>query len=177
MFGPAAGCEPHGFAQTGGHAMVPRSIGRSARRGFTLIELLVAMALLIFLMTILSQAFSTGVESFRKIKAIGDIAEGLRKDASSLRTDLLRTNLAAQHFIRRSMARNEADPEETEVLRLRYETIIADGDELEEKLRAIENQVVNPAAKRILQDALADLHALKLVAAEMVEVLILIQDL
>jgi hypothetical protein len=63
------------------------------RQAFTLVELLVSMALVIFIMVILSQAFIAGLETFRQLKAIGDMQERLRGVASVLRNDL-----AADHF-------------------------------------------------------------------------------
>ena len=38
------------------------------RPGFTLVELLVAMALILFIMVILTEAFSAGLETFRRIR-------------------------------------------------------------------------------------------------------------
>ena len=63
------------------------------RQGFTLVELLVAVALIVLIMAILSQAFVEGLESFRQLKAVGDLQEELRTAAVRLRSDLL-----AQHF-------------------------------------------------------------------------------
>src|SRR5262249_13030922 len=63
------------------------------RRGFTLVEMLVAMALTMFIMVILSEAFATGLDSFRQLKAIGDMEESLRAAATVLRADL-----AADHY-------------------------------------------------------------------------------
>ena len=63
------------------------------RRAFTLVEMLVAMALIIFIMAILSEAFVAGLETFRQLKAIGDMQEKLRSVATVLRRDL-----AAEHF-------------------------------------------------------------------------------
>ena len=63
------------------------------RHGFTIIELLVALALIIFIMLILTEAFSAGMETFRRLKAIGDMQERLRSTAMILRRDL-----AADHF-------------------------------------------------------------------------------
>jgi prepilin-type N-terminal cleavage/methylation domain-containing protein len=67
--------------------MIMRAM-RNQRPGFTLVELLVAMALTMFIMVILSQAFVTGLETFRQLKAIGDIQSSLRVAATSLRSDL-----------------------------------------------------------------------------------------
>jgi type II secretory pathway pseudopilin PulG len=63
------------------------------RNAFTLVEMLVAMALVIFIMVILSEAFVAGLESFRQLKAIGDMEERLRTVTSILRADL-----TADHF-------------------------------------------------------------------------------
>jgi prepilin-type N-terminal cleavage/methylation domain-containing protein len=63
------------------------------RQGFTLVELLVAMALILFIMAILSQAFVSATNTFRNLKAAGDMAEKLRAT-----TQLLQRDLAADHF-------------------------------------------------------------------------------
>jgi prepilin-type N-terminal cleavage/methylation domain-containing protein len=63
------------------------------RNGFTLVELLVAMALIVFIMAVLSQAFVAATQSFRDLKAAGDLAQKLRSVTSQLRRDL-----AADHF-------------------------------------------------------------------------------
>lgn len=63
------------------------------RQGFTLVELLVAMALIMFIMAILSQAFVTAMGTFRNLKASGDMAEKLRATTQQLQRDL-----AADHF-------------------------------------------------------------------------------
>jgi prepilin-type N-terminal cleavage/methylation domain-containing protein len=53
---------------------------RSSQDGFTLIELLVAMALIVLLMTILTESFSEGARRFDDFKAIGDLDEKLDDD-------------------------------------------------------------------------------------------------
>lgn len=63
------------------------------RQAFTLVEMLVAVALIVLIMSIVSQAFVEGLESFRQLKAIGDLQEELRSAAVPLRNDLL-----APHF-------------------------------------------------------------------------------
>ncbi len=63
------------------------------RQAFTLVELLVSMALIIFIMSILSYAFSAAVHVFRDLKAVGDMNKKLRMAAGILRRDL-----AADHF-------------------------------------------------------------------------------
>jgi type II secretory pathway pseudopilin PulG len=67
---------------------VPRSRG-----AFTIIELMVALALIVFIMTILSAAFAAAAQTFRDLKAQGDLAEQLRGVMT-----LLRRDLAAPHF-------------------------------------------------------------------------------
>ncbi|MCS7046718.1 MAG: hypothetical protein NZO58_10210 [Gemmataceae bacterium] len=65
----------------------------AARPAFTLIELLVAMGLTLFTMLILTQAFVTALETFRGLKAIGDMQARLRTA-----TAILRADLGADHF-------------------------------------------------------------------------------
>src|SRR5215469_16105443 len=60
------------------------------RPGFTIVELLVSMALILFVMVILTEAFSAGLDTFRELKAIGDMQERIRSVALVLRTDLKR---------------------------------------------------------------------------------------
>jgi prepilin-type N-terminal cleavage/methylation domain-containing protein len=58
------------------------------RAGFTLVELMVAMALTIFVMTILTQAFVLSIDTFSGLKGIGDMQESMRAGANVLRYDL-----------------------------------------------------------------------------------------
>ncbi|MCI0743547.1 MAG: prepilin-type N-terminal cleavage/methylation domain-containing protein [Gemmataceae bacterium] len=60
-----------------------------SRRAFTLVELLVAMALIVFIMSILAECFAAGLDTFRQLKAIGDMQEKLRSATNILRSDLL----------------------------------------------------------------------------------------
>ncbi len=74
----------------------PASKGRlrgEGRRAFTLVELMVSMALIVFIMTILSAAFGAASKAFRDLKAVGDMAEKLRGVLT-----LMRRDLAAPHF-------------------------------------------------------------------------------
>ncbi len=66
---------------------------RTQRRAFTLIEMLVAMALTLFVMVILSQAFVTALETFSQLKGIGDMQGNLR-----VASTLLQSDLAQDHF-------------------------------------------------------------------------------
>src|SRR5438552_800776 len=76
------------------------------RTGFTLVEMLVSMALVIFIMVILSEAFVVALETFSKLKGIGDMEERLRMVATVLRSDLQadhfgdRTTLSSLNFDR-----------------------------------------------------------------------------
>jgi prepilin-type N-terminal cleavage/methylation domain-containing protein len=63
------------------------------RSGFTITELLVAMALIVFVMSILATAFSEGMRTFRGLKGLGDLNQRMRTAASALRDDLDK-----QHF-------------------------------------------------------------------------------
>ena len=63
------------------------------RQAFTLVEMLVAMALVLFLMVFLTQAFVAGLEAFRQLKGIGDMEQKLRAASTVIRKDLL-----ADHF-------------------------------------------------------------------------------
>jgi type II secretory pathway pseudopilin PulG len=63
------------------------------RQGFTLVELLVSMALIIFIMAILSTAFVAATNTFRSLKSSGDMAEKLRAT-----TQVLQRDLAHDHF-------------------------------------------------------------------------------
>ncbi len=67
--------------------------GTGPRQGFTLVELMVSMALILFIMTILAEAFSAGTETFRRLKGIGDLQDKLRIAGTILKRDL-----AADHF-------------------------------------------------------------------------------
>jgi prepilin-type N-terminal cleavage/methylation domain-containing protein len=63
------------------------------RAGFTLVELMVAMALTLFIMVILSQAFVLSLETFSAMKGLGDMQINLR-----VATSLLRDDLSQDHF-------------------------------------------------------------------------------
>lgn len=58
------------------------------RQGFTLVEMLVSLALVLFVMVLLSQALSTGLETFRQLKSTGELTEKLQMAATILRQDL-----------------------------------------------------------------------------------------
>jgi len=58
------------------------------RAGLTIVEMLVATALIMFIMVILSEAFVKGLETFRQLKAVGDMNEKLRGTATLMRSEL-----------------------------------------------------------------------------------------
>jgi prepilin-type N-terminal cleavage/methylation domain-containing protein len=70
-----------------------RASGAVSRAGFTLVELMVAMALSLFLMTILAEAFAVSMDTFRGLRAIGDMQDTLRTSFRQMRDDL-----SAPHF-------------------------------------------------------------------------------
>jgi type II secretory pathway pseudopilin PulG len=69
------------------------------RNAFTLVELIVAMALTIFIMLLLSQAFIIAVDTFTGLKAIGDAQENLRAGANALRYDIGQDHLEGKRRI------------------------------------------------------------------------------
>src|SRR5438552_3840086 len=58
------------------------------RQAFTLVEMLVSLALVLFIMVLLSQALSTGLETFRQLKSTAELDEKLRMASTVLREDL-----------------------------------------------------------------------------------------
>lgn len=66
---------------------------RQARAGLTLVEMLIALALSIFIMAIMSEAFVKGLEAFGQFKALSDLEQRLRTFANIIRRDL-----RAPHF-------------------------------------------------------------------------------
>ena len=67
-----------------------------SRAGFTLIELMVAMALALFIMVILSQAFVLALDAFSGMKGIGDMQQDLRTAQVMLRDDLRQDHLTGK---------------------------------------------------------------------------------
>jgi len=61
--------------------------------GFTIVELLVSLALVIFIMSLVSTVFVLATKSFRDMKATGDLAEQLRSASQ-----LIRSYVKASHF-------------------------------------------------------------------------------
>ncbi len=68
--------------------MIATTYRPTPRRAFTLVELLVATALIVFIMVILTEAFSAGIGTFRLLKAQGDMKSKLANAGSLLMDDL-----------------------------------------------------------------------------------------
>src|SRR5262249_23183187 len=66
---------------------------------FTLIEMLVAMTLTLFIMVIITTAFTQGLETFRGLKGIGDMQRTLRTAADRLRDDLRRAHFEGNRHL------------------------------------------------------------------------------
>jgi prepilin-type N-terminal cleavage/methylation domain-containing protein len=58
------------------------------RKGFTIVELLVALALVLFIMSIISQVFVDASEAFRSARSKAELTEKLRFITQTLRADL-----------------------------------------------------------------------------------------
>ena len=61
---------------------------RTTRQGFTIVELLVALALVLFIMSIISQVFVDASEAFRSARSKAELTEKLRFITQTLRSDL-----------------------------------------------------------------------------------------
>jgi prepilin-type N-terminal cleavage/methylation domain-containing protein len=73
------------------------------RQGFTIVELLVALALVLFIMSIISQVFVDASEAFRSARSKAELTEKLRFITQTLRADL-----RSRHF---ENGRKLSDPE------------------------------------------------------------------
>ncbi|MFQ3594068.1 MAG: hypothetical protein SNJ82_12885 [Gemmataceae bacterium] len=69
-----------------------------SRPGFTITELLVALALIVFIMSILATAFSAASKSVSDLKAANELAEKLRGIMTLLRRDLRESVNPAGHL-------------------------------------------------------------------------------
>jgi prepilin-type N-terminal cleavage/methylation domain-containing protein len=148
------------------------SAARGRERAFTLAELLVAMALIVMIMAILSQAFVEGLESFRHLKALGDLAERLRTSSLLLARDLDATNLEARQFIADGLIAGTVDRNKATALAERYEAICANIEELQKQVRAIDSD--KPQIRRVVERELEELARLKLSVNLMIELLRLV---
>ena len=161
---------------------IPRTIdsrhlppARPAQSGFTLLELLVAMALIVFIMTILGHTFSAGVRAFRELVAVGDMDEQLRRDAFALADNITATQQRAREFIENGLETGTVNRDEAAALREQYETILATSVDLEARLGEVLLHLHNPGHKRIVRQSLTALVRIKSSAATMVELLRLLE--
>jgi prepilin-type N-terminal cleavage/methylation domain-containing protein len=141
---------------------------RLSQGGFTPIELLIAMALIVLLMTIISQAFSAGVRAFDDLEAIGDLDEKLDDDCLALAERITATNQRASDFIQNSLRTGTVNADEANALRDQYQAICDTSLELEIRLREVQSRIEDPRAQRVLQRSLNELKRLKTSAATMV---------
>ena len=157
--------------------MVPQPLtcNAPARRGFTLIELLVAMALIVSIMAVLTQAFGEAAQSFRDLKAIGDQNEKLRATATTLRRDLAAAHFDAARLIADGLRTGAVDREEVAALRARYEALAADVDAFDAELQEVEQQLETPAEKRIVRRVRGYLDRIRLGITATTELLELIE--
>ena len=153
----------------------PLRCNTSARRGFTLIELLVAMALIVSIMAVLTQAFGESAQSFRDVKAIGDQAERLRATAQLLRRDLAEAHFDAAKRIADGLRTGSVDREEVAELRRRYEGLAADVDAFDAELQEVEPKLETPAEKRIVRRVRGYLDRIGLAITATTELLELIE--
>jgi len=142
-------------------------------RGFTLAELLVVMALIVLIMSILEEAFVEGVESFRKLKAIGDMQETLR-GTENLDSWFRRLRVETQDFVFEGLRTNDVDPEEAADLADGYAEIERIACDLSKTLDELLRQTTNPVAKVRIERSQRVLERLKQYAAGMVDLLGLI---
>ena len=126
------------------------------------------MALIVFIMGILAAQFGAGLDAFRQLKGIGDMNEKLRESVTVLRRDLQDTNRLSSDYIRGGLQTGSVDLKQAGFLRLRYQTIVTQSEDIEAQLRKVEEDTTNPAAKKILNRSLDDLCAIKEGAKQMV---------
>ena len=147
---------------------------RSARQAFTLIELLVAMALIVFIMVILSSAFATGMQTLRQLKALGDQEERLRTATIQLRRDLAAAHFDVNRLISDGLRTGVVDPEEADDLRDQYEDVRAQADDLQSALTDLYRVNTNPAAKPVFEQTIKSLQGIKETSNRMIELLDLV---
>jgi prepilin-type N-terminal cleavage/methylation domain-containing protein len=149
--------------------------GSRARRGFTLVELLNALALIVFIMSLLSQAFVQGLQRFSQLKGVGDLAEPLLTAGQALNAEIGATGVQAWAFVEEGLRTGQADPDEAAELRARYEAIGADAVALEAQMRDALGRIDSPAARQLLERSLREVDELKLSATLLVDLLRLLE--
>jgi prepilin-type N-terminal cleavage/methylation domain-containing protein len=137
------------------------------RRGFTLVELLVSMALIIFIMSIVSDAFVDGLESLGNLKGVGDLQQRVQSAAVELRAEVVVANESAESFIEETLESGTVDASAAQGLQGKYRQIVADSADLAIDLQELEDEVVDPADKRRILATLEILQQLKAAAEQM----------
>jgi prepilin-type N-terminal cleavage/methylation domain-containing protein len=143
--------------------------GGNRGRGFTIVELLVAMALIVLIMSVLSQAFVEGLETFRHLKALGDLGERLRESSLVLARDIDATNFESHQFIEDGLLTGTVDRAEAAALTERYEKIRRDACELQRQFREIKTD--RREVLQAIEREVTILENIKLTANLMVELL------
>jgi prepilin-type N-terminal cleavage/methylation domain-containing protein len=149
---------------------------RLDRPAFTITELLVALALIVLIMSILSQAFVEGLETFRKLKGAGDMPEELRAAVIQLRGDVEEANRRAAEMIAVGLSTGRVDPATVCDLKERYCEIHVEAAALDSPLRVVLERTTNPRARRIMEASLMALAGVRDSAARAEEVLDLIKS-
>jgi type II secretory pathway pseudopilin PulG len=139
---------------------------------FTLVEVLVAMALIIFIMSILAAAFSESVAAFFRVSPASDLNAQLQQDAQALTGALAQTNEEATAFLEATAQTGLVDGNEASSLLERYGAISRAAADLEGRLSAVEQSTTDRAARLDLQRALAALDRIRISAELMVELLL-----
>src|SRR5262245_50566462 len=119
---------------------IPRGSGviRTSRRiGFTITELLASMALIVFIMSVLAESFSAGVETRNDLKAMGDMAERLRGASIHLREEMLAAGGHFEKFRDRALA-GDVDPLAARALESEYRKIFRDARALYQEFGAVQ---------------------------------------
>lgn len=143
----------------------------SSQSGFTVVELLIAMALIVLLMSSLSQSFSEGARAFDHLKEFGDLDEKLGGDCMALAGHTAVINQRTREFIENALRTGTVNHDEASALREQYEAICAEALDLEVRLRDVQSQIHNPGGQQVLQRSLNELERLKSSAATMVRLL------
>jgi hypothetical protein len=143
-----------------------------------LIVVLGLLALLALMGLEFASSFSSGLHAFRGLKAIGDLDErlGFITDAEVLAQAVDDANEETQLFIGDTLRRGAADPEAAACLRRRYQDICDAAAAQATRLREVEARVEHPGTRRIITKALEDLDGLKRTAADLVDLLWLLES-
>lgn len=146
-------------------------LSRRSRNGYTLVELLVAMAMIVMIMSILSEAFVAGLETFRELKGIGDLNERLRGSAVQLRDGVRDSHFETNRFLGDTIRTGSPDGATVADLRNRYRAISEDAIDLDDRLREVGRGTRNPIAKWLLARVLEMLDGVRTGADTMVALL------